>query len=180
VTCSAQDAAGNSGSASFVVTVADTVAPLVTVPSNIVTTTVNGALTASVSYSASATDLGQPLQVVCSSTAGVASVYPVTQPFPAGTTVVTCVASDGRGNAATASFTVTVQIGLGIIGPLSPYQTPPKTYNSGSSIPRDRGRQPGLPAGAALREDHRLGTQLRDRRNRSRQPRAQPESLHQQ
>ena len=135
VTCSAQDAAGNSGSASFVVTVADTVAPLVTVPSNIVTTTVNGALTASVSYSASATDLGQPLQVVCSSTAGVASVYPVTQPFPAGTTVVTCVASDGRGNAATASFTVTVQIGLGIIGPLSPYQTPPKTYNSGSSIP---------------------------------------------
>jgi hypothetical protein len=48
---------------------------------------------------------------------------------------VTCTASDGRGNTATASFTVTVQAGLAIIGPLSPYQKPPKTYNNGSSIP---------------------------------------------
>jgi hypothetical protein len=30
---------------------------------------------------------------------------------------------------------VTVLRGLAIIGPLSPYQTPPKTYNNGSSIP---------------------------------------------
>jgi hypothetical protein len=48
---------------------------------------------------------------------------------------VTCTASDGRGNTATASFTVSVLQGLGIIGPLSPYQVPPKTNNNGSSIP---------------------------------------------
>lgn len=135
VSCTATDAAGNSGSGSFVVTVVDTVAPLLTVPANIVTTTVNGALTAPVTYSASATDLGQSVAVVCSSAAGVASAFPVTQAFPLGTTVVTCTATDGRGNSATASFTVTVQQGLAIIGPLSPYQAPPKTYNYGSSIP---------------------------------------------
>jgi HYR domain len=135
VTCSAQDAAGNGSTASFVVTVVDTVAPVLMVPPDIVATTVNGAATAPITYSASATDLGQAVQVVCSSTAGVASAFPVTQSFPIGATRVTCTASDGRGNTATASFTVTVQAGLGIIGPLSPYQTPPKTYNNGSSIP---------------------------------------------
>jgi HYR domain len=135
VTCSAQDAAGNGGTASFVVTVVDTVAPVVTVPPNVVATTVNGAATAPITYSASATDLGQAVQVVCSSSAGGASVFPATQSFPIGATLVTCTASDGRGNSATASFTVTVQAGFGIIGPLSPYQAPPKTYNSGSSIP---------------------------------------------
>jgi HYR domain len=135
VTCVAQDAAGNGSTASFVVSVVDTAAPFLAVPVNIVATTVNGAVTAPVTYSASATDLGQAVQVVCSSSAGVASGFPVTQSFPIGATLVTCTASDGRGNSATASFTVTVQAGLGIIGPLSPYQTPPKTYNSGSSIP---------------------------------------------
>ena len=30
---------------------------------------------------------------------------------------------------------MTAQQGYGILGPLSPYQAPPKTYNSGSSIP---------------------------------------------
>jgi hypothetical protein len=135
VTCSAQDAAGNGNSASFVVTVVDTVAPALTVPTNMGATTVNGATTAPITYSASATDLGQAIQVVCSSAAGAASVFPVTQSFPIGATLVTCTASDGRGNTATASFTVTVQAGLAIIGPLSPYQKPPKTYNNGSSIP---------------------------------------------
>jgi hypothetical protein len=135
VMCSAKDAAGNGGSSSFVVTVVDTSAPALTVPSNISVTTVNGASTASVTYSASAADLGQAVQVTCSSTAGIASVYPVTQAFPVGATLVTCTASDGRGNTATGSFTVTVLRGLGIIGPLSPYQAPPKTYNNGSSIP---------------------------------------------
>jgi hypothetical protein len=135
VTCSASDAAGNRGSAAFVVTVVDTSAPVLKVPANIVAFTSNGASTASVTYSASATDLGQSVPVTCSSAAGVANAFPATQTFPPGTTVVSCTAADGRGNSATASFTVTVQQGLGIIGPLSPYQVPPKTYNSGSSIP---------------------------------------------
>ena len=135
VTCSAGDAAGNRGTASFVVTVVDTVLPVLVVPANITAVTSNGSATAAVTYSAAGTDLGQAVTVVCSSPAGVASAFPVTQAFPLGTTVVTCTAADGRGNSATASFTVTVQQGLSIIGPLSPYQAPPKTYNSGSSIP---------------------------------------------
>jgi hypothetical protein len=135
VSCSAGDAAGNGGSASFVVTVVDNVAPVLVVPANIVAVTSNGSATAAVTYTAVATDLGQAVPVVCSSPAGVAKAFPVTQAFPLGTTVVTCTAADGRGNSATASFTVTVQQGLGIIGPLSPYQVPPKTYNNGSSIP---------------------------------------------
>jgi hypothetical protein len=48
---------------------------------------------------------------------------------------VTCEANDGRGNTATGSFTVTVALTYGILGPLSPYQPPPKTYNNGSSVP---------------------------------------------
>jgi hypothetical protein len=135
VTCLATDAAGNRGSASFAVTVVDTIGPVLKVPANIVAFTSNGASTASVTYSASATDLGQSASVTCTSAAGAANAFPATQTFPLGTTVVTCTATDGRGNSTTASFTVTVQQGLGIIGPLSPYQTPPKTYNNGSSIP---------------------------------------------
>ena len=135
VTCTSTDAAGNTGSASFVVTVVDTVAPALTVPSSVVVATLNGAATAVVTYSATASDLGQAVAVACSSAAGAANVFPVTQSFPIGTTLVTCSASDGRGNTATASFTVTVLPGLGIIGPLSPYQAPPKSYNNGSSVP---------------------------------------------
>ena len=73
--------------------------------------------------------------VTCSSAVGSVSVFPATQLFPAGTTTVTCVADDGRGNTATGTFTVRSRSTYGILGPLSPYQAPPKTYNSGSSVP---------------------------------------------
>ena len=135
VTCSATDNSGNSGNGTFAVTVVDTVKPVVLVPANISTLTTPGGTTASVTYTASATDLGQNVLVTCSSTAGSVSVFPATQLFPAGTTTVTCVADDGRGNTATGSFTVSVALTFGILGPLSPYQAPPKTYNSGSSVP---------------------------------------------
>ena len=134
VTCTATDAAGNAGNASFTVTVVDTIAPVVTVPANIAVLS-NGAPTAAVTYSASATDLGASIPVTCTSTAGTASTFPATQSFAVGTTVVTCTANDGRGNTGSASFSVFVQQFYGILGPLSPYQAPPKTYNSGSSIP---------------------------------------------
>ena len=135
VTCSATDNAGNTGSGSFVVTVVDTVKPVLLVPANIATLVTPGGTTASITYTASATDLGQNVMVTCSSAVGSVSVFPATQLFPAGTTTVTCVADDGRGNTATGSFTVTVALTFGILGPLSPYQAPPKTYNSGSSVP---------------------------------------------
>ena len=135
VECTATDAANNTGSASFSVTVVDTIAPVLTVPANMAVVLSVSATTASVTYSASATDLGQPVSVTCTSVAGTAPTFPVTQQFPVGTTTVTCTANDGRGNTATKTFTVTAQQGYGILGPLSPYQAPPKTFNSGSSIP---------------------------------------------
>jgi hypothetical protein len=135
VTCSATDNAGNAASGSFTVTVIDSVKPVLSLPSDISTITTAGGTTASVTYTASAADLGQSVAVTCSSVAGTASVFPATQLFPLGITTVTCVADDGRGNTATGSFTVSVAQGYGILGPLSPYQAPPKTYNNGSSVP---------------------------------------------
>ena len=70
VTCSATDHAGNSGSGSFTVTVVDTVAPVLVVPANISTLVTPGGTTASVTYTASATDLGQSVMVTCSSAVG--------------------------------------------------------------------------------------------------------------
>jgi hypothetical protein len=133
VTCSATDAAGNPGSASFTITVVDTVKPVLTVPATIATIATGA--TASVTYTASATDLGQSIPVTCTSAAGTVSTFPATQQFPIGTTVVTCSATDGRGNTATKPFSVIVQQSYDILGPLSPYQMPPKTFNSGSSMP---------------------------------------------
>jgi hypothetical protein len=115
--------------------VIDTVDPVLIVPGDIAVLTPSGAATASVTYTVAATDLGQNVTVACSSTAGTVTAFPATQSFPIGKTVVTCTANDGRGNTATAAFTVTVAPGYGILGPLSPYQAPPKTYNNGSSIP---------------------------------------------
>lgn len=101
VNCSAQDNAGNSGSASFTVTVQDTTAPAVTVPANIVAEATSAA-GAVVTFSASATDaVTAALSVACSPVAG--SV------FPLGTTTVTCSAQDAASNQGSASFTVTVR-----------------------------------------------------------------------
>ena len=99
MTCGAVDSSGNAASGTFDVIVKDTVAPVVTVPANIVTgaTSASGA---AVSFSASATDL----------VAG--SITPTCLPasgstFALGATTVTCTASDGS-NTGSASFTVTV------------------------------------------------------------------------
>ena len=133
VSCSASDAAGNTGGASFLVIVSDTTGPVLTVPETITALAVGSA--AAVTYNVSATDLGQPVPVSCASAAGIATAFPATQLFAMGTTLVTCTAADPRGNTAVRSFSIIVQQGLGVLGPLSPYQQPPKTYNSGSSIP---------------------------------------------
>ena len=84
VTCTATDAANNTGTASFTVTVVDTIAPVLTVPANIAVVMSVSATTASVTYSASATDLGQPVSVTCTSVAGTVTTFPVTQQFPVG------------------------------------------------------------------------------------------------
>jgi hypothetical protein len=100
VQCSTQDAAGNPASASFTVTVQDTIAPALTVPGNI-----TGAATSAegrvVSFTATATDaVTTSLTVDCAPSSG--------STFAIGETVVTCAAADAAGNVATGSFTVTV------------------------------------------------------------------------
>lgn len=101
VDCTATDVAGNiSVPASFSVTVVDTTPPAITVPAT-TTAEATGASGASVTYSASATDLVN------------GSVAPSCLPssgstFPIGDTTVTCTASDLTGNSDSASFTVSV------------------------------------------------------------------------
>ena len=101
VICSATDAAGNTGTDSFTVTVRDTTAPVVTVPANEVAEA-TGPDGAKVAYGdVSATDIVDgPMNPSCSKASDTV--------FPLGTTTVTCTATDAAGNKGTNSFTVKV------------------------------------------------------------------------
>src|SRR5206468_9102779 len=100
VSCTATDAKGNNGAASFTVTVTDTTGPVVTVPAN-ATVEATGATGAAFSFTATATDLVDgPRAVTCAPASG--------STFPLGPTTVTCTAADTKGNHGAASFTVTV------------------------------------------------------------------------
>lgn len=99
VTCTASDAAGNNSSDSFVVTVADTVAPTITVPADfeVEQESAAGSL---VSYSALFSDAVGVTSSGCT---------PVSwSTFTPGPTLVSCTASDAAGNIANDSFVVTV------------------------------------------------------------------------
>ncbi|HXI26964.1 MAG TPA: HYR domain-containing protein, partial [Vicinamibacterales bacterium] len=101
VACSATDAHGNRGSASFVVTVRDSSPPAITVPAN-ATVPAAAQSGAAYSYTVSAVDLVDgAVAVACAPASG--------STFPMGTTTVQCSAADSTGNAASASFTVTVR-----------------------------------------------------------------------
>jgi len=99
VTCTATDKAGNTGSASFKVTVVDTTPPKLTIPSDMtVQASSSGAV---VTFSASASDLVDgSIPITCTPASG--------STFPLGTTTVTCSATDKTGNRASGSFKVTV------------------------------------------------------------------------
>jgi hypothetical protein len=101
VACTASDDAGNSSSGSFGVTVQDTTAPTLSLPSAL-TVEANGPGGSTVAYSASASDLGAALLGVSCAPASGAT-------FPLGTTAVTCHATDGAGNTANGSFSVKVR-----------------------------------------------------------------------
>lgn len=96
VTCTATDAAGNTGSAAFSVKVQDTTAPALTCPANI--TGIPG----------KTVNLGPPtVSDAVDTTPTVGNNAPAT--FPPGQTTVTWTATDDAGNRATCSQTVTLR-----------------------------------------------------------------------
>jgi len=101
VTCTATDAAGNSTEVTFDVTVTDGVAPTLILPADI-TAEATSTAGANVPYSIIATDnTGVDPTVTCTPASG--------SLFAIGDTPITCTATDGVGNSASGSFTVTVQ-----------------------------------------------------------------------
>jgi len=98
----ATDLAGNTTFGTFIVTVFDAQAPVISgVPANITVSAATGTCSRNVSWTPpTASDL-------CGSTNLSASIPPGAS-FPAGTTTVSYTATDLAGNTATASFTVTV------------------------------------------------------------------------
>jgi len=98
VTCSATDAAWNSASDTFVVTVEDTTPPTLSMPAG-VTEEATSAAGAAVTFSVSASDLVDgPVAVVCAPVSG--------STFAVGDTTVTCSATDAAGNTGAGSFVV--------------------------------------------------------------------------
>ena len=102
VTCSATDAAGNTATGSFTVTVVDTTPPTVSPPAD-VTAEATGPSGAIVSYgAATATDLVDgSVPATCLPASGMT--------FALGSTTVTCSATDAAGNTGTATFQIIVQ-----------------------------------------------------------------------
>ena len=100
VSCAAQDAAGNEAEGSFDVEVADSKAPVVTVPASL-EVEAKGPDGARVAYAKRAKDAADP-------TVGVRCTPAADEVFPLGETTVECTARDGAGNVARKRFTVSV------------------------------------------------------------------------
>ncbi|HOY32136.1 MAG TPA: HYR domain-containing protein, partial [Bacteroidales bacterium] len=97
------DAAGNTNTCSFTVTVHDNQPPLITCPGNITETNTSGSCDAVINYSSpTATDNCQT--ITTTQTAGL----PSGSAFPVGTTVNTFLVTDAAGNTSACSFTVTI------------------------------------------------------------------------
>jgi len=108
VTCSATDATGLTGTSSFMVTVTDKNAPVLTCPPNIAVYSDPGKSTARVSFVASATDIcdGPLTPVYKIGTMIITSPYD----FPPGVTTVSASAKNSPGITGMCSFTVTVTL----------------------------------------------------------------------
>ena len=100
VTCIATDPAGNADTCTFIVTVNETEAPVITCPTDITVSNDPGQCTAVVTYSVSATDNCSETSISCNPPSG--------STFPVGTTTVTCIATDVSDNADTCTFDITV------------------------------------------------------------------------
>ena len=100
VTCTGRDAAGNTASNAFAVTVVDTTAPTPTVPRSL-TVNATSAKGAKVTFNTTATDVVDAGQnVSCRPASG--------STFKTGRTIVQCTATDASANTRTASFPVVV------------------------------------------------------------------------
>jgi hypothetical protein len=112
VVCQATDGAGNTSSASFVVRVRDTTAPVLALPAA-VSAAATSAAGAAVSYAASASDTVDPApRVSCTPAAGAL--------LPLGTTAVSCTATDASGNASQGSFNAQVTVSWSnLLAPIS-------------------------------------------------------------
>jgi hypothetical protein len=113
VHCVATDSHGNTGSASFDVTVRDTTAPTMTSVSTVVVPATSPAGAVATFTAPTATDLVDGTRPVrCDRTSG--------STFTLGTTTVHCSANDTRGNTATAAFDVRVEgVGAQLAGLLA-------------------------------------------------------------
>ncbi len=101
VTYTAKDAAGNTSTASFIVTVVDNVAPVISgMPANITLTPASGTTAVATWTSPTATDNVAVTAFTSNFSSGAS--------FPFGVTTVTYKAVDAAGNQTVASFTVTV------------------------------------------------------------------------
>ncbi len=126
VTCTASDTAGNTGTATFLVTVRDTTPAAISVPANFSTVAPAGQVTTAVTFTVSAVDLVDgvltPTCIRMTSEFGGELVTSGSQ-FPGGTWTVICSARDTRQNYAEASFVVTVTTDIdadGVVDDLDP------------------------------------------------------------
>lgn len=125
VSCSATDARGNTATGGFRVTVTDTTPPALAPLASLSLDATSGS-GANASWTATAWDVVDgAVPVECSRASG--------SHFALGTTVVTCTATDASGNAAGASFTVSVLMRCD--GPLSPFKEGKTLFRHGATIP---------------------------------------------
>jgi len=103
ITCTATDAAGNTSTCSFTVTVNDTEAPVIHCPADIIVGNDSGTDGAIVHFTPTVSDNCPNPTFFCTPSSG--------SFFPLGTTPVTCTATDASGNTSTCSFKVTVITG---------------------------------------------------------------------
>ena len=125
----ATDSSGNAASATQRITVADTTPPAIEgIPSDITAHRQRWlSPLAAVEYPVpTAKDLGEDIPVRCAPPPG--------HGFPLGTTAVACDADDGRGNAASARFTVTVAEAPILRDPSSPAPVSPPSPFPGASV----------------------------------------------
>lgn len=128
-TFTATDSAGNSSSATQTITVADGTPPTISCPANIIThLPLNSTATSMpVTFAATASDNCAAPVITYSQASG--------SSFPVGTTSVTATATDGGGNTASCTFTVTVLYNFtGFFSPVNNLPTL-NAVNAGRAIP---------------------------------------------